>query len=80
MSFVIINVRFDSALHGPPQTGEKLMSCWLDNDATNDKSQKLLTKIREIRKNTGAKLEDIVLAAFSASVHKYHLHVSIIYV
>jgi len=43
---------------------------------TNDKSQNLLTKIREIRKNTGAKFDDIILAAFSASVHKYHLHVS----
>jgi len=70
-------LRFYSALHGPPQTGEKIVSYWLDNDMTNDKSQNLLTKIREIRKNTGAKFEDIVLAAFSASVHKYHLHVSI---
>jgi len=52
------------------------VSYWLDNDMTNDKSQNLLTKIREIRKNTGAKFEDIVLAAFSASVYKYHLHVS----
>jgi len=52
------------------------VSYWLDNDMTNDKSQNLLTKIREIRKNTGAKFEDIILAAFSASVHKYYLHVS----
>jgi len=69
-------LHFYSALHGPPLTGEKLMSYWLDNDMTNDKSQNLLMKIREIRKNTGAKFEDVVLAAFSASVHKYHLHVS----
>ncbi|KYN27070.1 PREDICTED: uncharacterized protein LOC108757728 [Trachymyrmex cornetzi] len=62
-----------NALHGPPQTGEKIMSYWLDNDVVNDKSQNLLTKIREIRRNTGAKFEDVVLAAFSASVHKYHL-------
>lgn len=52
------------------------MSYWLENDVTNNKSQNLLTKIREIRKNTGARFEDIVLAAFSASIHKYHLHVS----
>ncbi|XP_011706372.1 PREDICTED: uncharacterized protein LOC105461570, partial [Wasmannia auropunctata] len=32
-------------------------------------------KIREIRKHTGSKFEDIVLAAFSASVHKYHLSI-----
>ncbi|XP_018051970.1 PREDICTED: uncharacterized protein LOC108689623 [Atta colombica] len=62
-----------NALHGPSQTGEKIMSYWLDNDVVNDKSQNLLTKIREIRRNTGAKFEDVVLAAFSASVHKYHL-------
>jgi len=53
------------------------MSYWLDNDVINDKSQNLLTKIREIRRNTGAKFEDVVLAAFSASVHKYHLRVCI---
>ncbi|KYQ47991.1 hypothetical protein ALC60_12950 [Trachymyrmex zeteki] len=64
-----------NALHGPPQTGEKIMSYWLDNDVSNDKSQNLLTKIREIRRNTGTKFEDVVLAAFSASVHKYHLRI-----
>ncbi|XP_024890393.1 uncharacterized protein LOC112466508 [Temnothorax curvispinosus] len=66
----------ENALHGPPQTGEKIISYWLENDETNNKSQNLLTKIREIRKNTGAKFEDIVLAAFSASVHKYHLRIN----
>ncbi|XP_011704410.1 PREDICTED: uncharacterized protein LOC105459812, partial [Wasmannia auropunctata] len=60
------------ALHGPPLTGEKIMFYWLDN-MTNDKSLNVLMKIREIRKHTGSKFEDIVLAAFSASVHKYHL-------
>ncbi|KYN39763.1 hypothetical protein ALC56_05871 [Trachymyrmex septentrionalis] len=69
----VTNKFWRSALHGPPQTGEKIMSYWLDNDEVNDKSQNLLTKIREIRRNTGAKFEDVVLAAFSASVHKYHL-------
>ncbi|XP_011052406.1 PREDICTED: uncharacterized protein LOC105144881 isoform X2 [Acromyrmex echinatior] len=64
----------ENALHGPqPQTGKKIMSYWLDNDVVNNKSQNLLTKIREIRRNTDAKFEDVVLAAFSASVHKYHL-------
>jgi len=48
----------------------------MDNDMTNDKSQNFSMKVRKIRKNTGAKIEDIILAAFSASVHKYHLHVS----
>ncbi|XP_071559760.1 uncharacterized protein [Temnothorax nylanderi] len=66
----------ENALHGPPQTGEKIISYWLENDETNNKSQNLLTKIREIRKNTDAKFEDIVLAAFSASVHKYHLRIN----
>ncbi|XP_011169477.1 uncharacterized protein LOC105202586 isoform X1 [Solenopsis invicta] len=64
-----------NALHGPPQTGEKIVSYWLENNVTNDKSQNLLTKIRKIRKNTAAKFEDIVLAAFSVSVHKYHLRI-----
>ncbi|XP_011698823.1 PREDICTED: uncharacterized protein LOC105456459, partial [Wasmannia auropunctata] len=41
----------------------------------NDKSLNLLMKIREIRKHTGSKFEDVVLAAFSASVHKYHLRI-----
>ncbi|XP_025987815.1 uncharacterized protein LOC105202586 isoform X2 [Solenopsis invicta] len=69
--------KFDhkNALHGPPQTGEKIVSYWLENNVTNDKSQNLLTKIRKIRKNTAAKFEDIVLAAFSVSVHKYHLRI-----
>ncbi|KYN02419.1 hypothetical protein ALC62_06799 [Cyphomyrmex costatus] len=65
----------NNALHGPPQTGVKIVSYWLDNDMINDKSQNLLTKIREIRRNTGAKFEDVVLAAFSVSVHKYHLSI-----
>ncbi|XP_077265523.1 uncharacterized protein LOC143899254 isoform X2 [Temnothorax americanus] len=63
----------ENALHGPPQTGEKIISYWLENDETNNKSQNLLTKIRVIKKNTSAKFNDIVLAAFSASVHKYYL-------
>ncbi|XP_011704917.1 PREDICTED: uncharacterized protein LOC105460176, partial [Wasmannia auropunctata] len=62
------------ALHGPPLTGEKIMFYWLDN-VTNDKSLNLLMKIREIRKHTGSKFEDVVLAAYSASVHKYHLRI-----
>ncbi|XP_036142819.1 uncharacterized protein LOC105829846 [Monomorium pharaonis] len=63
----------ENILHGPPQTGQKIISYWLENNVINNKSQNLLTKIREIRKITGAKFEDIVLTAFSASVHKYHL-------
>ncbi|XP_011688941.1 PREDICTED: uncharacterized protein LOC105450689 [Wasmannia auropunctata] len=64
----------ENALHGPPQTGEKIMFYRLDN-VTNEKSLNLLMKIREIRKNTGAKFEDVILAAFSASVYKYHLRI-----
>ncbi|XP_011688950.1 PREDICTED: uncharacterized protein LOC105450693 isoform X2 [Wasmannia auropunctata] len=63
-----------NALHGPPQTGEKIMFYWFDN-VTNDKSLNLFMKIREIRKHTGSKFEDIVLAAFSTSVYKYHLRI-----
>ncbi|XP_029163505.1 uncharacterized protein LOC114934948 isoform X2 [Nylanderia fulva] len=64
----------ENSLHGPPQTGEKIVSYWLENDV--DKSQKLLMKVRKIRKSTGAKFGDIILAAFSASVHKYHLRIN----
>lgn len=34
-------------------------------------------KVREIRKRTNVKFEDIILTAFSASIHKYHLRVNI---
>ncbi|RLU16780.1 hypothetical protein DMN91_010848 [Ooceraea biroi] len=64
----------ENALHGPPQTGKKIVFYWLE-DVTNDESQKLLTKIREIRRSTGTGFGDVVLAAFSVSVHKYHLRI-----
>ncbi|XP_011688956.1 PREDICTED: uncharacterized protein LOC105450698 isoform X2 [Wasmannia auropunctata] len=64
----------ENALHGPPLTGKKIMFYWLDN-VTNDKSLNLLMKIRKIKTHTGVKFNDIVLAAFSASVHKYHLRI-----
>ncbi|XP_070166252.1 uncharacterized protein [Polyergus mexicanus] len=64
----------ENSLHGPPQTGEKIVSYWLEDD--DDKSQKLLTKVRKIRKSTGAKFGDVILAAFSASIHKYYLRVN----
>ncbi|XP_072755329.1 uncharacterized protein [Anoplolepis gracilipes] len=64
----------ENSLHGPPQTGEKIVSYWLEDDV--DESQKLLMKVREIRKSTGARFEDVVLAAFSASIHKYHLRIN----
>jgi len=67
---------FFSALHGPHQTGKKIVSYWLEDDIGNDKSQKLLTKIREIRKSTGTGFGDVILAAFSVSIHRYHLRVS----
>ncbi|KAM0732199.1 hypothetical protein ACS0PU_001741 [Formica fusca] len=64
----------ENSLHGPPQTGEKIVSYWLEDD--DDKSQKLLTKVRKIKKSTGAKFGDVILAAFSASIHKYYLRIN----
>lgn len=66
---------FYSSLHGPPQTGEKIIFYWLENDV--NKSQKLAMKVREIKKRTGTRFGDVILAAFSASIHKYHLRVRI---
>ncbi|XP_025269756.1 uncharacterized protein LOC112639565 [Camponotus floridanus] len=63
-----------NSLHGPSQTGEKIISYWLD-DAI-DKSQKLFMKVREIKKRTNTRFEDVVLTAFSTSVHKYHLRIN----
>jgi len=67
---------FFSAQHDPLQTGKKIISYWLEDDITNDKLQKLLTQIREIRKSTGIGFGDVILTAFSISIHKYHLRVS----
>ncbi|XP_025269791.1 uncharacterized protein LOC112639568 [Camponotus floridanus] len=62
-----------SSLHGPSQTGEKIISYWLDNAI--DK-QKLLMKVREIKKRTSTRFEDVILTAFSASVHKYYSRIN----
>ncbi|GAB1862473.1 O-acyltransferase WSD1 C-terminal domain-containing protein [Camponotus japonicus] len=64
----------ENSLHGPSLTGEKIISYWLD-DAI-DKSQKLLMKVREIKKKTSVTFEDVVLTAFSASVQRYHLRIN----
>ncbi|EFN61199.1 hypothetical protein EAG_12758 [Camponotus floridanus] len=64
----------ENSLHGPSQTGEKIISYWLDD--ANDKSQKLLMKVREIKKKTSVTFEDVILTAFSASVQRYHLRIN----
>lgn len=56
------------------QTGEKLVSYWFENDV--NKSQKFLMKIRKIKNSTGARFGDVILAAFSVIVHKYHLRIN----
>ncbi|KAL6256388.1 hypothetical protein P5V15_012502 [Pogonomyrmex californicus] len=65
----------ETALYGSSQTGEKLVSYWIENNGTDNKSQNFLTKVSEIRKHIGAKFEDVILAAFFTSIHKYYFRI-----
>ncbi|XP_017887991.1 uncharacterized protein LOC108629676 [Ceratina calcarata] len=62
-----------SALHGAELSGEKIISYWLEDDFKNVCDQKLFTKIQNIKCITGAKFGEVLLAALSASLHKYFL-------
>uniref|UniRef100_A0A0C9QKA0 Il4 protein n=1 Tax=Fopius arisanus TaxID=64838 RepID=A0A0C9QKA0_9HYME len=61
----------NSALHGTPLTGEKIISCWMEGDFINDRDSGLLEKIRDIKNSTGTRFGDVVLAALSANLHRY---------
>ncbi|XP_063972705.1 uncharacterized protein LOC135160253 [Diachasmimorpha longicaudata] len=62
----------NSALHGPPLTGEKIISCWMEGDFLDDDSDSgLLVKIRDIKNATGTRFGDVVLAALSDNLHRY---------
>ncbi|XP_011635099.1 uncharacterized protein LOC105425846 [Pogonomyrmex barbatus] len=65
----------ETVLYGSSQTGEKLVSYWIENNGTDNKSQNFLTKVSEIRKHIGAKFEDVILAAFFTSIHKYYFRI-----
>ncbi|XP_076171217.1 uncharacterized protein LOC143148618 [Ptiloglossa arizonensis] len=65
-----------SALHGAELSGEKLVSYWLEDDFRNTCDQKLFAKIQNIRSITGARFGDVLLAALSASLHKYFLRIN----
>ncbi|XP_025269790.1 uncharacterized protein LOC109610519 [Camponotus floridanus] len=62
----------ENSLHDLSQTGEKIISYWLDNAI----DKQLLMKVREIKKRTSTRFEDVILTAFSASVHKYHSRIN----
>ncbi|XP_034940638.1 uncharacterized protein [Chelonus insularis] len=63
----------NSAIHGPLLTGNKIISCWLEDlqrvDDNNESS--LLEKIRDIKNITGVRFGDVILAALSTNIHKY---------
>ncbi|XP_015108422.1 uncharacterized protein LOC107035502 [Diachasma alloeum] len=62
----------NSALHGPPLTGEKIISCWMEGDfVDDDEDSGLLAKIRDIKNTTGTRFGDVVLAALSDNLHRY---------
>lgn len=65
-----------SALHGAELSGEKIISYWLEDDFKNTCDQKLFTKIQNIKCITGAKFGEVLLAAFSVSLHKYFLRMN----
>ncbi|XP_044585564.1 uncharacterized protein LOC123265749 isoform X2 [Cotesia glomerata] len=60
----------ESALHGPELTGNKKISCWIE-DTSDDSHDSLLEKIRDIKNITGTRFGDVVLAALSANLYKY---------
>ncbi|CAD6215899.1 GSCOCG00000716001-RA-CDS [Cotesia congregata] len=61
----------ESALHGPELTGNKKISCWIED--TSDSHVSLLEKIRDIKNITDTRFGDVVLAALSANLYK-HFH------
>lgn len=60
----------DNALHGPSLSGEKILSCWIEKD-DECASTNLVYKIREIKRMTGSRFQDVVLSAISTSLYKY---------
>ncbi|KAG7211891.1 hypothetical protein KM043_011102 [Ampulex compressa] len=68
----------NSTLHGPELTGEKIISYWLEDDSKKTRDERMLLKIQTIKYITGARFEDVFLAALSSSLHKYFLQVDII--
>ncbi|XP_053595545.1 uncharacterized protein LOC103579563 [Microplitis demolitor] len=61
----------DSALHGPALSGDKKISCWMEEDFKDNQNDSLLAKIRDIKNLTGTRFSDVILASLSANMHKY---------
>ncbi|XP_044004988.1 wax ester synthase/diacylglycerol acyltransferase 4-like [Aphidius gifuensis] len=47
-------------------SGEKLISCWMENQDDN-----LILKIRDIKNISGTKFSDVIITAITSNIHKY---------